>query len=132
MKKIILTVGQILIAGTSLSLASGGNVVIEDVINMTTVSGSTISNSSVGMKIKASNGTIKVKNNTNINNIRNSTIQNSSIGIVGEGGTNVEVKNNINLTNINNSNINGVNIGIGNKIKDENEESSVDDNLLLD
>jgi hypothetical protein len=133
MKKSILIFTKIsLLIGVSLTLLSAGDVVIENVVNMTTVKGSTIENSSVGMKITASGGTIKVSNNTNINNIRNSNIKNSSIGIVGSGGNNVEIKNNTNLTDIKNSNINGVNIGIGNNIKDENEENFIDNNSLLD
>jgi len=132
MKKIILTITQFLIVGTSLTLASGGDVVVENIVNMTTISGSTIDKSSIGMKITASGGTIKVSENTNINNIRNSNIKNSSIGIVGSGGNNVEIKNNTNLTDISNSNLNGVSIGIGNNVKDEDEENFIQSNVLLE
>ena len=128
MKKIFLPILTILIP--NIASFAKGDVVIENVVNMTSVSGSTISNSSVGMKIKASNGTISVRNNTNVNNIRNSNIKNSSIGIVGEGGDNVEIKNNTNLTDISNSNIKGVNIGIGNNIKNKDKNTIIDNDLL--
>jgi len=129
MKKLYLAILSFFIMNTVMLFATG-SVVVEDVVNMTSISGSTITNSSVGMKIKASNGTIRVRNNTNVNNIRNSTISNSAIGIVGEGGDNVEISNNTNLTDISNSNINGVNIGIGNNISDEDEINSIENDLL--
>ena len=81
MKKLTLTLAGLMVLGSTIAMADGSKVEANKNVNLNIVNKSTVTGSTIGMSIKAKGSKVEANKNINLNIVNKSKVKDSTVGM---------------------------------------------------